>query len=286
MNMELVRFVTSDGLELEGLLSKPDKKSDKIVIHVHGSVGNFYENKFINNFLVEYAERGWAFLSFNNRGAELEREKVITQNGTQKDIVCGFLHETFEECIFDIDAAIKFAKDNGYRQIVLQGHSLGCNKVVYYSINKNFEGDLVLIAPCDLASMGSDDPAHIGMMLKAKKLLSEGKGDERLSGFWGRLNISAHSFVSVWAEDGSSDLFRYRNGHIVPILASFKNNILVEMGKKDEFIVQEDKCECVDYLKKAFSNANLTAHLIDNTGHDFGGKQREMALNIIDWLCG
>lgn len=74
MKTELVRFKTSDGLTLEGLLFLPNKKTNKIIVHVHGSAGNFYENVFIDNFSKVYTDNGYALLTFINRGAEYQRE--------------------------------------------------------------------------------------------------------------------------------------------------------------------------------------------------------------------
>ena len=46
MKQELVRINSMDEIEQPGILYIPDKTTDKIVIHVHGLNGNFYENRF------------------------------------------------------------------------------------------------------------------------------------------------------------------------------------------------------------------------------------------------
>ena len=40
--------------------------------------------------------------------------------------------EKFEDCIKDIKAFVDFAEKEGFSEIVLLGHSLGCSKVAYY----------------------------------------------------------------------------------------------------------------------------------------------------------
>ena len=47
MKGELVRTITSDGLELVGFFS--DQKSDITVLHFHGTAGDFYTHKFFVN---------------------------------------------------------------------------------------------------------------------------------------------------------------------------------------------------------------------------------------------
>lgn len=49
MKQKLVRINSIDGIELPGILYTPDISTNKIVIHVHGLSGNFYENRFLDN---------------------------------------------------------------------------------------------------------------------------------------------------------------------------------------------------------------------------------------------
>ena len=48
MIQELIKLKTEDNIELTGLLYKPKEETKKIVVHVHGFAGNFYENSFVD----------------------------------------------------------------------------------------------------------------------------------------------------------------------------------------------------------------------------------------------
>ena len=74
MKQELVRINSTDGIQMPGILYTPDKTSKKIVIHVHGLNGNFYENNFLDSVSKSYTDKGFAFLTFNNRGREFITE--------------------------------------------------------------------------------------------------------------------------------------------------------------------------------------------------------------------
>ena len=74
MKQQLVRIKSIDGIEMAGNLYEPEEKTNKIVIHVHGLNGNFYENNFIDNISKSYTDKGYAFLPFNNRGKEFISE--------------------------------------------------------------------------------------------------------------------------------------------------------------------------------------------------------------------
>ena len=68
MKLELVRINSSDGIQLPGILYTPESNTKRIVIHIHGLNGNFYENNFLDEISKSYTNRGYAFLTFNNRG--------------------------------------------------------------------------------------------------------------------------------------------------------------------------------------------------------------------------
>src|SRR6185295_14051483 len=140
--MRLVQFETKDGLRLNGILE--DTGSDTTIVHIHGKVGNFYENKFVKIMLEAYPAAGYNFLSFNNRG-----HSSLVEAYKNSDVVyIGSAVEIFSECILDLEAAEKFARTLSPR-VVLQGHSLGCEKMMYYSQQVNPSIELVLLSPCD-----------------------------------------------------------------------------------------------------------------------------------------
>ena len=148
MNQKLVRINSIDGIEQPGILYTPNEDTNKIVIHVHGLNGNFYENRFIDTLAKTFTSKNYAFLTFNNRGngfiTELLKENEFT-------IIGGSL-ERFKDCILDIGGIVSWVKENGYSEIILEGHSYGCNKVLYYYNHKkdNCIKKIILLAPCDI----------------------------------------------------------------------------------------------------------------------------------------
>lgn len=154
MRQELVRINSIDGIEQPGVLSTPNVNTDKVVIHVHGLNGNFYENRFLDILAKTYIDKNYAFLTFNNRGRDFITELL---KGDEPTIIGGSL-ERFKDCILDIDGVVNWVKERGYREIILEGHSYGCNKVLYYYNQKKDENikKIVLLAPL-LVVFGSAD---------------------------------------------------------------------------------------------------------------------------------
>ena len=281
MKTELIRFSTQDGLQLHGLLFTPEEKTNKVIIHVHGSAGNFYENDFIDNFAKSFTGKGYAFFVFNNRGCEYIKEIVKKENGVSTCPIIGMLNEVFEDCVFDIQGAFNFCKERGFREFVLQGHSLGCNKVVYYALKANFKGKLVLLAPCDLAR--NEDETYIENITLAKKLVKNNKGLEKIPNFWGKFDISALTLLSIWSNDVNADMFRYRDGKVVEALKALDNNILVQIGTADTCFKKVDE-SISEYIRKGLPNSKLQINLIEDVIHHYKGKVDEVATNITNWL--
>jgi len=119
---QIVSITTKDNFTLHGLLSTSKKKTKKIIIHFHGSAGNFYQNSFYPSLTNLYESLNIAFLSVNTRGSGV----YDIEKGTKPK---GAAVEIFEECLFDIDAWIDFAILQGFKEIILEGHSFGTNKI-------------------------------------------------------------------------------------------------------------------------------------------------------------
>src|SRR6266853_5149504 len=140
---ELVTIRSRRGLSLQGLLYR-GHSSRTIIIHIHGSFGNFYANSFVPTMARIYTKAGAGFLSINTSChdgiAEGDRRGNLEYVGGG----CA----DFNECLADIEAAIAFARRFCDR-VVLQGHSLGCDRVIHYLTNTRAKHDFVLLSPCD-----------------------------------------------------------------------------------------------------------------------------------------
>lgn len=154
MKTTFCRTITSDKLRLDGLLFEPDKKSNTAILHIHGMAGNFYENVFLDSMAEEYTKAGYAFLTGNNRGHDhIADFHIVGPKENYKRI--GDVFEKIEDCILDINTWLEFLKQKGYKVFILQGHSLGAVKAVYYLNNysNNPFISLVLASPPDILGL-------------------------------------------------------------------------------------------------------------------------------------
>jgi len=141
---KLVSFENSRGLTLDGMLCESDNPIGTVV-HVHGSYGNFYQNTFVRVMSGVYTRGGFNFLSFN-----LSAHDGIAEGygkNEQFEYVGGAVVE-FGTCVGDIAGALRFA-GRLTEKIVLQGHSLGCDRVLHYMLETGDNRQFVLLCPCD-----------------------------------------------------------------------------------------------------------------------------------------
>ena len=88
MLVNTLDIMASDGTKMKALLY--GNKGKRIVIHVHGMAGNFYENTFIEPIALKCEESNIDFLCFNNRGHDYIAD---TQARLRTSLFCFLLYQ-------------------------------------------------------------------------------------------------------------------------------------------------------------------------------------------------
>ena len=129
---------------LDGIEFRPET-ARAAVVHVHGSLGNFYHQPFLRVFAREWVKRGIALICYNLRSHDGIAE------GYDKDgdmeYVGGSITQ-FVTCVEDIDAMLERANRIS-ENVYLQGHSMGCDRVVFYKNQKRIRCPIILLSPCN-----------------------------------------------------------------------------------------------------------------------------------------
>ncbi|MEK6864152.1 MAG: DUF1749 domain-containing protein [Nanoarchaeota archaeon] len=295
MAYPIVKVITKDKLVLHGILIESNK-SCKIVINIHGSASNFYEEQFFENMAIDLPMKGFSWLSANNRG-----NSVLTHTWQKT----GSAVEKFEDCLKDIDAWIEFALNKGYSTIVLQGHSLGTEKIVYYMNKGKYKAriaGIILLGFSDSYGNALKFMERLKckeeLFAEANRRIKQGKGQQFLTTQWychaGILPKSAESFISQFSDNSElSKAFPFRLKKLdfyskikTPILAVISDNgrttgaNVVKGGSEHTMLTIKD---AVALLNK--SNSRTKAKIIHGTNHDFEGKERELTKIVSDFLA-
>ncbi|MBQ3645691.1 MAG: DUF1749 domain-containing protein [Synergistaceae bacterium] len=142
---------TERGTLLNGVLFSSEKKADTVVIAITGIHGNFYSNPFYYNIgdTLTAGEIDFIYAQTNDAFGQIQTFNVKTQTPE----LIGSWNEDFNYVDEDIEGYLKFAHKEGYKNIILAGHSLGANKVIYYLSrhhDKNNVSHFILLSPANL----------------------------------------------------------------------------------------------------------------------------------------
>ncbi|MBI2675687.1 MAG: DUF1749 domain-containing protein [Candidatus Aenigmarchaeota archaeon] len=284
---ELVKFFTADMLELQGLLCEPEAKTEKAVVYVHGTAGNFYENRLVNYIAESALKTGYAFLSFNNRGHDYFADIIQRTGEQEKAVTIGGAYERFEECIHDIEAALSYLEARGFNKFILAGHGLGPNKIVYsqHQRRNTKVAGLILLSPCnDVALQKSAlsekfDEANE----KIYRMVEEGRGKEMLGEDMSPIcPMSAQAYFGYLTPKGPGNTFPYHSPEEgFREITELELPMLVLFGSKDSFILPS-VMEAGKIFKKKTRQARVG--VIVNAGHNFNGFGKEVADIVTKWL--
>ncbi len=278
MSFPIVNVTTQDGYILHGLLSEPQKKFDSIVIHIHGSAGNFYQSSFYPALFGLVNELNIAFLSTNNRGTGV----YDIETGTK---FRGAAIEIFEECLMDIDAWIEFAFSKGYTNIFLEGHSFGTNKIQYYILKGKHKASikaLILLGFTDsyagqLEYLKENHIKNEDMLDEAEQLIKQQKPYQLLSNLlinWGELPQTAKSYINFMTPGSAlSQILPIQDPQPLLNFRKVQIPILGIVGDRNECTVIPPK-DAVDRLNK--ENDNARCYMIENCNHSYLGKEKEL----------
>jgi alpha-beta hydrolase superfamily lysophospholipase len=276
---KLVEFKTKDNIVLHGFLQERKKNNKKIVIHVHGMTGYFYRSNFLEEMSKQLSKE-YDLLTINTRGAG-----VITKfyyKNTKRTY--GTAYEKVEDCLLDIDQAIKEMLKQGYKEIVLSGHSTGCQKVTYYQgkIKNKFVKRIILLAPADdynvdIFDKGKDYSKAVAL---AKKMVRAKKGNELMPKEYSP--YSAQRYLSFAdPRNVEAQLFNYSGK--LKYFSQIKIPILAVFGEKEEHAAIKPK-EMLSILREKTNSEFLETVEIKNANHSFLGKEKKLMKIVSNFL--
>ena len=284
MNYPIVKVKTKDGLELGGMLFEPeDKKLKTIKIHVPGDNGSFWWSDYYPNLAESFLNLGIAFLSVNSRGTG------AFENSNDDPVPFGVAAEIFSDCVLDFDAWIKFALDKDYQKIILEGHSRGTEKAVYYLNQGQYIDKIVgviLMGFSDAIGTQLKHEQKIGhnFMAEAERMVKEGKGDHLLSdlrAFCGELPMTAKTYLDNMKPDSANaKAIPLRQGKNLAYFKNIKVPVLGVIGDHGEYTIIQIEM-AIELLKK--ENPLAEAYQIKDCDHCYIGKEKELTKIIADF---
>ncbi|HUD10728.1 MAG TPA: alpha/beta fold hydrolase [Candidatus Saccharimonadales bacterium] len=281
MNVDFCRFKATDDVDLQGWLN--NESSDVAVVHVHGMSGNGYENYFLDNLRATYAIANISMFAIDTRGHGIISD--FRQGDSNKH--GGSCFEIFEESVYDILGAIDYLKTLGKSKFILQGHSLGCMKVVNFVLTQSapYVTKVILLAPTDMTGWASTDVHHQAYLRKAKDLLSKGKGEELVNAqcWLDKTPISAQTYPTICEAGSAADIYGNREGGT--LLGRVTIPTLIPYGDEDIGITKIDGT--IDaWLKRInkIKNVHTQISIIKGATHSFAEHEAELSAAVQGFL--
>lgn len=292
MKIEKIYFNSVDNLNLIGLLHLPEKETTKVVISVHGITSSCLKRR--DDILAKKCtERGIAYFAFNNRGHDIIN--TYDKISDERMHFYGSGAESIYDSYYDIKGAILEMQKIGFTDIILEGHSMGCTKVVYtYNelLDNNETTILDSISKVILLSM-VDVPAQIKVVLgkEYKKIISyfellkkRGKGDKLVILDDTTPPIRPNTILEYVEDNKKIDFAKFGDAR-----SGFKkiNNIKVPLfmrwGNVNELILLDAE-SLVKFMNEKIKNENKDIEYIKGANHNYIGKEEILGDQICDFL--
>ena len=291
--MKKITFITNDKVKLDGILYNVEEKTDTVIIAVHGMTSNCFKAR--DEIIASYANKdNIDYFCFNNRGADLARYIKKNINGKNKKVLGGTSYENVLESYYDIVGAIQKMIELGYKNIHLQGHSLGCTKVVY-TYNKLLEENnlevLSSIRSLILLSL-VDIPTVLKFYLKdksedclklAEEKVANGQEDDLMPRDCFIHPVSAKTFLQYARDYKEFDFINVIQDENLEVLNNITVPLFMRWGNIQELILQEAG-QYSEKIKSIIKNKKADIGFIYGADHSYHGKEEVLGEQIINFI--
>ena len=269
--------VTERGTVLPGTLFREgnERMAETCVIAITGIHGNFWSNPFCYNFGDTLAAAGVDFVYAETSDAQGQIEVDNALTGGRE--VIGSFNEDFAHIDQDVDAYVRWAREEGYSRVMLAGHSLGVNKVVHYLSTHHdpFVEHFVLLSPANMDFlMGQVDSRQREIIDWA---VEEGQGDRMLPfALFGWAPMLAQT-AWQWVHANPLDNVHLDAGRDFTQVERVTQSGALFIGTFDAFALG-DSVQLVEETSRHFPRAGENRIvIIPQTGHTYQGKEQYTA---------
>ena len=258
------------------------KKADTVVIAITGIHGNFYSNPFYYNFGDTLNAGGIDFIyAQTNDAMDAVRSRNVV---TGREEIVGSRNERFAWTDEDIEAYLDYAEQAGYEHIILGGHSLGANKVIYY-LSRHHDPRVehfILLSPANLTHMMSGVTDYERDLIRQQ--VERGDGNKLLPFyFMGWVQCIANTAYDWAFTDMLNNVHVERDADFTQVSRITHTGALL-IGTYDRFTYGDPAVflkNINDHMPTAAQNKLI---FIEKTGHTYQMKHQEVADDILRQL--
>ena len=192
------------------------------------------------------------------------------------------------------DAILKEARKRGYKEIYLQGHSLGCTKIVYMYNELKDEGEeellkyikgIILLSLIDIPTaiktyLGENYESYMQL---AKEKEENNKIYDLMPKEAFIHPISVKTFLRYTRDNEQINFAQYEKDKNLEKLNNIEVPLFMRWGNKNEMILQKAD-ELVTNLNNIITNSEKDIDYIDGANHRYNEKEEILANQIINFI--
>lgn len=280
--MEIINVQTPRGLVLKGAMWG-DTSMNTVVIMMSGICSNVFQNELLPEAGKVLSENGIAFIA----GQTMDAFSYISYSNTKtgKQTTTGVVTDDFSMSYEDVESYVKYAKDLGFKKIILAGHSLGSNRVIHYLANTadDYVNNFIISAPVDLRHFFDIIPDKKMYLETAQKFVDEGRGKDILPfAFMGFSPMTANTLLAFYNAENLKNCPVISGDGETRSLSQMKVNGAFIIGACDSMTNKDAEGfirKINSYCKKPEENRII---VVPNASHIYFAKHKEHACAVLD----
>ena len=293
MNIEKIFFETEDKAELVGLLHKGEE-TKKVVISIHGMTSDCLKRR--DDIIAKnMTKNNIDFFSFNNRGNNVIAYLTKEIGGIYAKQKAGTAYEDVQDSYYDIKSAISKMLKLGYEEIYLQGHSLGCTKIVY-TYNKLKQKNetkyleaikgIMLLSLIDIpkaqkVNLGDKYEWMLNYAIEKEK---EGKQEELMPNESFIHPLSVRTYLRYFRDNEKIDFARYSDAdYTYTELNNIDTPLFMRWGTVFEMI-EQPASELAKLVNSKILNQKKDISYITGANHGYTDKEQEVAEQMLKFI--
>ncbi len=293
MNIEKIFFETEDKAELVGLLHKGEE-TKKVVISIHGMTSDCLKRR--DDIIAKnMTKNNIDFFSFNNRGNNVISYLTKEIGGIYAKQKAGTAYEDVQDSYYDIKSAISKMLKLGYEEIYLQGHSLGCTKVVYtynklkQKNEKKYLEAIKGIMLLSLIDIPKAQKVNLGdkyewMLNYAIEKEKEGKQEELMPNESFIHPLSVRTYLRYFRDNEKIDFARYSDAdYTYTELNNIDTPLFMRWGTVFEMI-EQPASELAELVNSKILNQKKDISYITGANHGYTDKEQEVAEQMLKFI--
>ncbi len=282
--MEIIKAITKRGLELRGAIYG-DTTNDTVLIMITGICSNVFQNDLLDATGKLLSQNG--ITTIIGHAHDSFSCFAYTDHSIGKQKHAGVFNDDFSMVYEDVETWVLKAKEIGFKNIILAGHSLGSNKIINYLGNTkdDYVDYFIVSCPIDIMHWWKVMP-HIDVCFDmAKKWVGEGRGNDILPFLFGGFSpMTANTVLGFYNADNLKNCPVLSKQGETNSLYNIKPNGTFLIGSKDSVTGDSPKAFMEQLNKWTKHPENNQVIEVEGASHIFYGKHDIYAQTVLNCI--